>query len=75
MDKLNKIEINDVTMFSALGDIATALQGKFAKKYGNNYQLVMVKNICFVTTQGDCTIQLPSHYKFVYSDERSCFVY
>lgn len=68
MEKLNKIEINDVSVFSGLGEVATALQGKYAKKYGSNYQLVMIKDICFVTTQGDCTIQLPAHYKFAYSD-------
>lgn len=68
MERINKIEINDVSIFSDLSEVTNALQGKYAKKYGKNYQLIMIKNICFVVTNGDCTIQLPDHYKFAYFD-------
>lgn len=66
--KLNKMIINDVSQFSDLAEVTLAVAGKYGKDYNRNYQMTMIRNVCFVITQGDCTIQLPDHYKFVYSD-------
>lgn len=66
--RLNKMQINDVSQFSDLAEVTLAVAGKYGKDYNRNYQMTMIRNVCFVTTQGDCTIQLPDHFKFVYSD-------
>lgn len=66
--RLNKMRINDVSTFSELPEVCDALVGKYGKDFNTNYQMTMVKNVCFVNTTGDCTIQLPDHYKFAYFD-------
>lgn len=60
--------INDVSQFSDLGEVSVAIQGKYGKDFQHNYQMTMIRNVCFVNTTGDCTIQLPDHYKFAYFD-------
>lgn len=67
--KLNKMIINDVSTFSDLAEACNALVGKYGKDFNHNYQMTMIKNVCFVNTTGDCTIQLPDHYKFAYTDD------
>lgn len=66
--RLNKMIINDVSTFSDLAEACNALIGKYGKDFNHNYQMTMIKNVCFVNTTGDCTIQLPDHYKFAYCD-------
>ena len=62
--------INDVTIFSSLQEVADAAQGKYAKDYQKSYKLTVVKNVCFVNTIEDCTINnLPDHYAFKFYDD------
>lgn len=62
------MNINDVSQFSDLAEVTLAIQGKYGKDFQHNYQMTMIRNVCFVTTTGDCVIQLPDHYKFTYLD-------
>lgn len=61
--------INDVSQFSDLGELCLAVQGKYGKDFTRNYQMTMIRNVCFVNTTADCTIQLPDHYVFAYTDD------
>ena len=66
---LNKVTINDISVFSDDNEVALALVGKYGKQYSTNYQLSIVKNVCFITTTDSCSIDIPDHYKFKYQDE------
>lgn len=62
--------INDVTMFSSLQEVADAAAGKYSKDYQKSYKLTIIKNVCFVNTVEDCTINnLPDHYAFKFYDD------
>ena len=56
-------------MFSDDNEVALALVGKYGKLYSTNYQMSIVKNVCFITTTDSCSIDIPDHYKFNYQDE------
>ena len=56
-------------MFSDDNEVALALVGKYGKQYLINYQMSIVKNVCFITTTDSCSIAIPDHYKFKYQDE------
>ena len=66
---LNKVTINDISMFSDNNEVALALVGKYGKQYSTNYQMSIVKNVCFITTTDSCSIDIPDHYKFKYQDD------
>lgn len=66
---LNKVTINDISMFSDDNEVALALVGKYGKQYSTNYQMSIVKNVCFITTTDSCSIDIPDHYKFKYQDD------
>jgi hypothetical protein len=66
---LNKVTINDISQFSSNDEIVLALAGKYGKQYATNYQMSIVKNVCFITTTDSCSIDIPDHYKFKYQDE------
>ncbi len=66
---LNKVTLNDISMFSDDNEVALALVGKYGKQYSTNYQLSIVKNVCFITTTDSCSIDIPDHYKFKYQDD------
>ena len=67
--KLNAVKIDDISQFSSNDEIALALVGKYSKLYATNYQMSIVKNVCFITTTDSCSIDIPDHYKFKYQDE------
>lgn len=69
MSTLNKIKLNDISQFSDDNEVCLALVGKYAKDYQANYQLSIIKNVCFINTQDDCTINIPNHYTFKFNDE------
>lgn len=56
-------------MFSDDNEVCLALVGKYAKDYQTNYQLSIIKNVCFINTTADCTIEIPNHRVFAYTDE------
>lgn len=67
--KLNAAKINDISQFSSNDEIALALVGKYSKVYDTNYQMSIIKNVCFITTTDSCSIDIPDHYTFKYQDE------
>lgn len=72
--KLNAIKLDDISQFSSNDEIALALVGKYSKSYANNYQLSIIKNVCFINTTGDCTIEVPNHYTFKFADDLGAHV-
>lgn len=66
---LNKVHIDDISMFSDDNEVALALVGKYSKVYTSNYKMSIIKNVCFINTSGDCTIEIPDHYKFKFTDD------
>ena len=71
---LNKVKLNDISMFSDDNEVCLALVGKYAKDYQTNYQLSIIKNVCFINTTGDCTIEVPNHYTFKFTDDLGAHV-
>lgn len=67
--KLNAAKLNDISQFSSNDEIALALVGKYSKVYDTHYQLSIIKNVCFINTTADCTIEIPNHRVFAYTDE------
>lgn len=67
--KFNAAKINDISQFSSNDEIALALVGKYSKVYDTNYQMSIIKNVCFITTTDSCSIDIPDHYTFKYQDE------
>lgn len=61
-------------MFSDDNEVCLALVGKYAKDYQTNYQLSIIKNVCFINTTGDCTIEVPNHYTFKFTDDLGAHV-
>lgn len=55
-------------MFSDDNEVCLALVGKYAKDYQTNYQLSIIKNVCFINTTDDCKIEIPNHYAFKFTD-------
>lgn len=66
---LNKVKLDDITQFSDDNEVCLALVGKYAKQYTSDYQLSIIKNVCFINTTADCTIEIPNHRVFAYTDE------
>lgn len=71
---LNKVKLNDISMFSDDNEVCLALVGKYAKDYQTNYQLSIIKNVCFINTTGDCQIEVPNHYTFKFTDDNGAHV-
>lgn len=69
MSTLNKVKLNDISQFSDENEVTLALVGKYGKQYSTNYQMSIIKNVCFITTTDSCLIDIPDHYKFKYQDE------
>jgi hypothetical protein len=71
---LNKVKLNDISMFSDDNEVCLALVGKYAKDYQTNYQLSIIKNVCFINTIDDCKIEIPNHYAFKFTDSAGTHV-
>jgi len=71
---LNKVKLNDISMFSDDNEVCLALVGKYAKDYQTNYQLSIIKNVCFINTTDDCKIEIPNHYAFKFTDSAGTHV-
>lgn len=69
MTKLNKVKLDDISQFSDENEVTLALVGKYGKVYDTNYQMSIIKNVCFITTTDSCSIDIPDHYTFKYQDE------
>lgn len=69
MSTLHKVTLNDISQFSDENEVCLALVGKYGKHYSTNYQMSIIKNVCFITTTDSCTIDIPDHYTFKYQDE------
>ena len=69
MSTLNKVKLDDISQFSDENEVALALVGKYGKQYSTNYQMSIIKNVCFITTTDSCSIDIPDHYAFKYQDE------
>jgi len=68
MSELNKITTDVVTQFSTNEQVCLSLVGKYGKQFESAYKMTIIKSICFVNTLSDCSIQIPDHYAFSYSD-------
>lgn len=70
MSYQNNFSIDQITPFTnSIADIVPAIDGKWAKYKGINYKLIIVRDVCFINTFGDCKIELPQHYPFKYEDD------
>lgn len=67
--KTNRMNINDISQFSDLSEVALATTGKYGKYSDKNYRITIISDVVFVHTWATTTLEIPSHYTFKFMDE------